>query len=395
MKRLVVGFVVIFLVAIAAGAAVLIKQDPHDFTKFLSFTDEKTSAENNGPVASDPSSAGSEKEPGIPVAAIPSPSDARTGPEAGTDPKVHPGLEPEKPEDRLAFDIARIQRDGVSVFAGQGTPGQYVDIIADGVVIGTAKVDENGEWVLVTEHNIAGDDPKLDLRIGTAPPEKQIAAKADPEVVADVRAEAASVRQAAGDDEPSPKVRELNEKMLSDLQELVDEARRADADGAAQQQAENELEKETGPAGEVATAAVAAKDLNPDPIPDTTPAVSSEPSARKAIPIPIQFVYRKATFTPDGEKAANLLLQYLQAGALSEITLSGHADERGTEALNMELSRERLKTVESYLRSGGYQGKLELLAKGKSEPFTGVDRTTFAKEELFQLDRRVELRPAK
>src|SRR5690606_33774805 len=107
------------------------------------------------------------------------------------------------------------------------------------------------------------------------------------------------------------------------------------------------------------------------------------------------FVYREATFTPDGEKAANLLLQYLQLGKLSEVTLSGHADERGTEALNMELSRQRLKTVENYLRSGGYEGKLELVPQGKSEPFAGVDRTGFSREELFQLDRRVELRLAK
>jgi hypothetical protein len=47
--------------------------------------------------------------------------------------------------------------------------------------------------------------------------------------------------------------------------------------------------------------------------------------------------------------------------------------------------------VERILRQGGYDGQLKLSPKGKSEPFTGVDRTKFTQEALFQLDRRVEL----
>jgi outer membrane protein OmpA-like peptidoglycan-associated protein len=58
----------------------------------------------------------------------------------------------------------------------------------------------------------------------------------------------------------------------------------------------------------------------------------------------------------------------------------------------MDLSRERLEAVERYLHAGGFSGKLNLIPKGKSEPFTGVDRTKYAGEALYQLDRRVELR---
>lgn len=409
MMRLAVVLGVVFLVAIAAGAAVFIKQDQHDFSQLLSFTDAATSSVSHEPATPDPSSSAARtaSEPGSRVAAIPPQSDPPAEPEAvASQPKGQPDHAAERPEDRLAFDIARVHREGVSVFAGQGAPGHYVDILADGVVIGTARVDENGEWVFVTEHDFASDDPKLDLQVGTAPSEKQVAAKADTEVVADVRAEAATVRNAARDDVPSPKVRELNDRMMSDLQELVDEARREeaghDAGGHPDHSGDNAIGGEadtaertggeagtrTGPAGEKTFAAAA------DPARDG-PVVSRESAARKTIPIPVQFVYREATFTPDGEKAANLLLQYLQLGKLSEVTLSGHADERGTEALNMELSRQRLKTVENYLRSGGYEGKLELVPQGKSEPFAGVDRTGFSREELFQLDRRVELRLAK
>jgi outer membrane protein OmpA-like peptidoglycan-associated protein len=73
------------------------------------------------------------------------------------------------------------------------------------------------------------------------------------------------------------------------------------------------------------------------------------------------------------------------------VLLTGHADERGTDELNMDLSRDRLDTVAHFLKEGGFNGNLELVPKGKREPFTGVDRSQYGKEELFQLDRRVEL----
>ncbi len=58
----------------------------------------------------------------------------------------------------------------------------------------------------------------------------------------------------------------------------------------------------------------------------------------------------------------------------------------------MDLSRERLDAVARYLREGGFSGKLDLVPKGKSEPFSGIDRSKFSGEALYQLDRRVELR---
>ena len=57
----------------------------------------------------------------------------------------------------------------------------------------------------------------------------------------------------------------------------------------------------------------------------------------------------------------------------------------------MDLSRERLETVAHFLKEGGFKGELELVPKGETEPFTGVVRSQYGKEELFQLDRRVEL----
>jgi outer membrane protein OmpA-like peptidoglycan-associated protein len=77
------------------------------------------------------------------------------------------------------------------------------------------------------------------------------------------------------------------------------------------------------------------------------------------------------------------------------VTLSGHADERGSQPYNMELSRQRLVTVASFLRDAGYAGELVLLPKGKLEPFDVPDRRALARDEAYRLDRRVELHQTK
>ena len=110
-----------------------------------------------------------------------------------------------------------------------------------------------------------------------------------------------------------------------------------------------------------------------------------------AVPVPVTFIFNEATLTGDGRKAAGLLLEYLQIKRFPKITLTGHADERGTDALNMALSAQRLQTVARFLREGGFNGRLELVPKGKTEPYTGVVRGDFSQEDLYQLDRRVEM----
>lgn len=121
------------------------------------------------------------------------------------------------------------------------------------------------------------------------------------------------------------------------------------------------------------------------------PVQSTKIEKQVTVPIPIKFVYRKATFTPDGLKAVELLLSYVKLKKFDAITLSGHADPRGTDQHNMTLSERRLQAVTRFLKEGGFQGRVVLVPKGESDPFVGVDRNNFPIEELYQLDRRVEL----
>ena len=70
---------------------------------------------------------------------------------------------PKSADGAPAFDIARIDPNGTSVFAGRAEPNSAVTITADGKEIGTAQADENGEWTFTTDEKIANPDAKLAL----------------------------------------------------------------------------------------------------------------------------------------------------------------------------------------------------------------------------------------
>lgn len=114
----------------------------------------------------------------------------------------------------------------------------------------------------------------------------------------------------------------------------------------------------------------------------------------EATPVPITFPYGKATFTPEGEQAAEALLQCVKERNLPGITLTGHTDDHGSDAYNMQLAADRLAVVQAFFKAGGYEGTLRLLPKGKREPFQPDDPTQHTAAELDQMNRRVELRDA-
>ena len=109
-------------------------------------------------------------------------------------------------------------------------------------------------------------------------------------------------------------------------------------------------------------------------------------------PAPITFIYDEDTFTENGRRIASALTEYVKQRNLQTITLTGHADNRGSDDYNMELSRRRLESVARFLREAGYQGKLVLLPMGKREPYADANRARMSSEDAYQLDRRVELR---
>jgi outer membrane protein OmpA-like peptidoglycan-associated protein len=248
------------------------------------------------------------------------------------------------------FDVALVAPNGTSVFAGKTLPNSWVTVLADGSPVGSIESDGNGEWSLATDKRLPAS-PKLSVTVGPRPlaptVEKTMATLPGGELPHRANT---NQRQVAA----------VGQEVVKRLEELV-----ASASQSAQPSA---------------TAAV-----------DGPNAAPPKPETGIAEPVPVHFRFREAAFTEEGRRSAELLIEYLRLTQLNAITLTGHADERGSAELNMELSSQRLEAVSRFLRKGGYAGRLELLPKGKSEPFTGVDRSTYSLDVLWQLDRRVEL----
>ena len=322
------------------------------------------------------------------------------------------------------FDIARIDPEGTSVFAGRTVPNANVTVIGDGNEIGTTKADEHGEWSMAVDHKFASDDPDLAIVAkkeskSKAPSEKQrgVTERASQKDVPqratnDQDMTAAQVADSATEGGPRTRktAKTVTSNLLKNLEDLVETARIA-----ARQPAAIEL-KDPVPAqtNDLATVNIAANDATatvspiratpavppPNDLPTVAtarstvpqePVTSAAPPVRNTIPVPITFVFNEPTLTEDGRKAAALLFEYLQIKKFPKVSLTGHADERGTDELNMALSRERLATVKRFLGVSGFEGELELVPKGESEPFAGVERGEYEREDLYQLDRRVEL----
>jgi len=242
---------------------------------------------------------------------------------------------PEKPV--ATFDIARIDPNGSSVFAGRAAPNAAVTVIANGQVIATVKADNSGEWAAVTERRIEAGPNQLALVVKR------------PENEAAQQGQAVSVDVAPG-------------KSVAVPPETLATA---------------------SIPGRPAKGDIRLASAQPDAI--TLPAGAAKPQ-------PITFVFREATMTEEGRRAASQLAEFLKRNQLASVTLSGHADERGPDQANVELSRARAEAVAAHLRKSGYTGKVDLMAKGKSEPYAGIDRRAAPREQIWQMDRRVEMR---
>lgn len=281
-----------------------------------------------------------------------------------------------KPLTEPVLDVSRISRDGISVFAGRAAPNSYVTILEDGKPAGTAHADDNGSWSLSTDHKFASLDPKLTFRSDSTPAQTASIAAPSPAKTASPAAEVMQkfeglVADAREHAKSADEVKSASQATAGEPKALSDTATSNTQDHSAGQ------DHGAGKAAEAGASASARSEVR---------ALHSAP-----IPVPIMFVYNEAQLTPEGHRAVTLLLEYVKLEHLPAIELSGHADERGTDGYNIELSRERLEAVARILREGGYEGELKLKAKGKSEPFMGVDRSKYTKEALYQLDRRVEL----
>jgi len=216
--------------------------------------------------------------------------------------------------DSSKFDVARIDPEGASVFAGRAPPNAEVTVFANGEMVATTKANENGQWASVVEHQFVPGEYQLSLRTRSNGS------------LAETVGESVGITIAANE-RPSTSTK----------------------------------------------AAPLRKEVEPSP------------------PAPVTFAFNEAILTPAGRQQAAALREFLSKRKLTSVTLSGHADERGSDEFNMELSRQRLEAVVRYLHESGYMGELKLVPMGKRKPYLSPDRNRLPKEDAFQLDRRVQL----
>ena len=107
-------------------------------------------------------------------------------------------------------------------------------------------------------------------------------------------------------------------------------------------------------------------------------------------PVPITFRTGEAEFDESGREFAEELAQFLKQGQSERIILSAHTDERGTDAYNLELSRQRGEAVRRFLQTRGVAQPIRMIAKGESQPLDVFDLEHYGQEEVWRMNRRVE-----
>ena len=66
---------------------------------------------------------------------------------------------------KLVIDIARVQADGMAVFAGRGAPNGTIFIIKNGTIFAQNTIDDQGQWVVLPEEPLAPGSHLLRLEM--------------------------------------------------------------------------------------------------------------------------------------------------------------------------------------------------------------------------------------
>ena len=110
-------------------------------------------------------------------------------------------------------------------------------------------------------------------------------------------------------------------------------------------------------------------------------------------PLPIEFEYNSVELTPKGKDALQFLSSYLKNSDKKQFAISGHADRKGTDAYNCELSKRRLAALVTQLkRDLPGDVRIDTFPQGKGEPFPVVEGSNLTADEIDQVNRRIELR---
>lgn len=111
--------------------------------------------------------------------------------------------------------------------------------------------------------------------------------------------------------------------------------------------------------------------------------VSSDASAGNCELTPIRFAFNEYSLSSEAQQQLSSLADCLKTGGA--LTVAGHADERGTEEYNLQLSNRRAEAVRRYLTDLGIRG-VKAVGYGETQPANPGQS-----EDAWAENRRVEL----
>ncbi len=109
------------------------------------------------------------------------------------------------------------------------------------------------------------------------------------------------------------------------------------------------------------------------------------PECADAASFTIRFGFDQATLTSASQSSLQRLAGCVKQAPAKKITVSGHADERGTTQYNIALGARRAESARKYLSDLGVATKLDTVSFGEEKPLC-----TDSSEECWARNRRVE-----
>ena len=113
----------------------------------------------------------------------------------------------------------------------------------------------------------------------------------------------------------------------------------------------------------------------------------AEPEVTKPEEHLVHFAFDSASLTDEARERIRAHADYLTANPDIEVTLEGHADERGSREYNLALGERRAKSVRRILLVHGIDSaRLEIVSYGEERPLVDADT-----ESAYRKNRRVKL----
>jgi peptidoglycan-associated lipoprotein len=120
-----------------------------------------------------------------------------------------------------------------------------------------------------------------------------------------------------------------------------------------------------------------------------SPAACNQPPTEPSSPwAPVRFEFNEHKLSVPAQQTLNTLAECIKAKPNTKLVVEGHADERGTEEFNLQLSNRRAAAVKRYLMDLGVKdGDLETVGYGENRP-----AVQGSSEEAWAANRRVEFK---